>query len=219
MNYRSAILLFLYAMFALSAAYAEDGGYSQVDPIVRTADAAWVGESTLLRFSNRVQAVVRTSDLDPGAAMTAWWRIYNRPQHCAVPYACEASDLSNPRVMGSQLHATAFVAANADGTATVVASLYRMAPRAEGGQPMADSFEEGHLSGRGLRRPMHAEVELLFASHGQLADPDVTGKPAALEQLLTPFGTQLECADPQMPAAGRTYRCGVLQRVDHAPAH
>ena len=187
----------------------------QVDPIVRTADSVWTGESSLLRFSNRIQAVIRTSDLDPGAAVTIWWRIYNRPEHCAVAYACEAADLSNPKVNGSQLHAAAFVVDDAQGEATVVTSLYRVAAQAQGRQRFSNSLEEDYLTGRGLRRPKNAEVELLIASHGRLANADDVGDEAALEQFLTPTGTRIDCADPTSPVESRTFRCGVIQRVDH----
>ena len=188
----------------------------QVDPVVRTADSVWTGESSLLRFPNRIQAVIRTSDLDPGAAVTIWWRIYNRPEHCSVPFACEAADLSNPKVNGSQLHAGAFVVDDAQGEATVVTSLYRVAAQAQGRQNFSDSLEEEYLTGRGLRRPKNAEVELLIASHGRLANADDVGEEAAFDQLLTPTGTRIDCADPASPAGVRTFRCGVVQRADHS---
>ena len=188
----------------------------QIDDVVRTADGDITGYSELYRYANRVTAIVRTSDLDPGTAVTLWWRVYNRPQHCAVPFACAASDLDNPLVDGSQLHATTVVAEAADGTATAVATLYRTAARAQGGESLADTLVEGHLKGRGLRRPLNAEVEVLLASHGREADPLKDGADAAATQLTTPTGTQLDCRMPGQGAAGREYRCGVLQRVDHA---
>ncbi len=212
MKYLISITLLL--ALAASLAIADEAG-KQYDPVVRTADSAWVGESQLIRSPNRIQAIVRTSDLDPGAAMTVWWRIYNRPRHCAVPFACEAGDLKNPAVDGSQLHATAFVVGNADGTQTIVTSLYRTAAKAQGGDSFDDTLDEAYLNGRGLRRPLNAEVELLIANHGRVADPLSDGEYAALEQLLTPTGTQLDCADPAAPSPSRTYRCGVIQRVDH----
>lgn len=207
-------ILFLGCAFLTSLAYAEDR--RQFGPVARTADGVVAGDSTLLRYSNRINAVVRTSDLDPGAAMTVWWRIYNRPRHCAVPYACEIADLSNPDVDGSQLHATAFVVGNADGTATVIASLYRTAVRAQGGEAFSESLAEGFLNGRGLRRPMNAEVELLLASHGALADPIIVGEGAALDQLLSPGATPTDCNDPAVPTAARTFRCGVIQKANHS---
>lgn len=189
---------------------------TQYDAVARTADGVVVGDSTLQRYENRVNAVIRTTDLDPGAAMTVWWRVYNRPQHCAVAYACEAGDLDNPDVDGSQLHATGFVAGHADGTATVVATLYRTAGKAQGGASFAESLTEGFLKGRDLRRPLNAEVELLFANHGRLAEPAIVGEQAALDQLLSPGATPIDCADPAAPMAGRTFRCGVIQKVNHA---
>ena len=209
--------LFVLATIAASVvATAEKHAAEQVDDVVRTADGTVVGESSLYRFDNRIHAITRTSDLNPGSAVTVWWRIYNRPRFCAVPFACEASDLDNPDVDGSQLHATATVVGHADGTAIVVSTLYRGAVKAQGGEPIGESFDEGHLKGRGLRRPLNAEVELLFASHGRVADPALDGEQAALEQLLTPVGTQLDCVDPNNPSAGRSYRCGVIQKVNHA---
>ena len=195
-NYKLLTLAIAASMLAPSAASTNEHVVSQVDPLVRTADQAWVGESELLRTSNRIQIVARTTDLDPGSAVTGWWRIYNRPQRCAVPFACEASDLGNPEVQGSQLHATGFVVESANGDALIVATLYRTAAKAEGGVEFDLTLDEPYLNGRGLRRPLRAEVELLLASHGRVADPGYVGNDAALLQLLSPTGTQLECADP-----------------------
>ncbi len=213
---RSTDLLLVAVVALFSNSVVADTSDSQTDQVARTADGVWVGESYLLRTPTRVQAIVRTSDLDPGATMSVWWRIYNRPQHCATPFVCEVSDIDNPKVDGSQLHATAFEVSAANGAATVVASLYRTAAYAQGKTRFADALSEGYLKGRGLRRPMHAEVELLLASHGRSADPDVVGPTAAVDQLLTPGGTRLDCVDPNSPVAQRTFRCGVIQRVDHS---
>lgn len=201
---------------SMLASVADAEMMSQYDAVVRTADGAVVGDSTLQRHDNRINVVLRTTDLDPGATMTGWWRIYNRPRHCAVAFACEASDLDNPDVDGSQLHATAFVVGDADGEATVIATLYRTAARAQGGGSFADSLAEGFLKGRGLRRPHNAEIELLLASHGRTADPAEVGEDAALEQLLTPGGTPLDCADMSASSPARSFRCGVIQKVSHA---
>jgi len=212
-------------VFALIAGALFGSGFAHADPInqydavLRTGDGEVVGDSSLIRHVNRVSVVVRTSDLDPGAAMTVWWRVYNKPQNCAVPYACEASDLATPEVDGSQLHATAFVVGDAGGEATVVATLYRTARKAQGGGQFATSLTEGYLSGRGLRRPLDAEVELLFASHGRLADPTIAGEQSALDQLLSPGATPTDCIDPASPSAARRFRCGVIQKANHAAVH
>lgn len=218
MKFHNTYLATLMSCVMMSS-IAQAASYIQYDVVARTADGTTVGDSTLLRYDNRINAVVRTSDLDPSAAMTVWWRIYNRPQHCAIPYACEISDLTNRNVDGSQLHATGFVVGNADGTATVVATLYRTASKAQGGEHFADSLTGGFLSGRGLRRPLNAEVELLFASHGRLADRVMVGEQTALDQLLSPGATPTDCAVPATPSPGRAFRCGVIQKVNHAPAN
>lgn len=209
-------LLFALTIVLAAPALADEPYATQTDPIVRIGDGVWVGESTLLRFANRIQAIIRTGDLDPGAAVTVWWRIYNRPQNCAVAFACEASDLDNPAVDGSQLHASAFAVDDADGSATVVASLYRTSARIPGRGRFRDSLPEGYLRGSGLRLPKTAEIELLVANHGRVADRSIVGDEAALAQLLTPTGTQIDCLDPSTVASARGFRCGVIQRVDHS---
>ena len=107
--------------FTLFGAAAHADGYEQVDSVVRIADGTPVGSAQTIRTQNRVQSIIRTSDLDPGSAVTVWWRIYNRPQHCAIPYACTVADIANPDVHGSQLHATAHKVSESDGTATIIA--------------------------------------------------------------------------------------------------
>ena len=79
MSDKSKLFGFLLATVLCVPVHADGGGYTQNDNVIRTADGVPVGESTLIRTENRINVVMRTSDLDPGAAMTVWWRIYNRP--------------------------------------------------------------------------------------------------------------------------------------------
>jgi hypothetical protein len=195
---------------SMSSAYE----YEQLDSVIRIADGAPIGVASTIRTENRVQTILRTNDLDPGSVVTVWWRIYNRPRHCAMPHACTVADLANPDVDGSQLHATAHKVSESDGSAVIVASLYRTATKAEGGADFDSSLIEGYLSGRGLRQPLKAHVQLVLVSHGRVADPNIDGEQAAAEQLLTPGGTSLDCADPAIPDPGRRFRCGALQIAD-----
>lgn len=213
--YKSVRVIFFAGL--LSAAGSNAAEHKQMTDVVRIVDGEPVGIATTIRTSNRVQTILRTSDLDPGSAVTVWWRVYNRPRLCAIPYACTVSDLANPDVDGSQLHATAVQVSESDGTAVIVASLYRTAARAQGGGAFADSLVEGHLSGRGLRRPLAADLELVIVSHGRIADPAWDGAEAADEQLLTPGGSPIACADPAI-TSGRSFRCGALQIANIAPA-
>lgn len=181
-------------------------------PVVRLADGAVVGDSSLVRTPNRLNAVVRTSDLDPGSAVTVWWRIYNRPRFCATD-PCTPADLSNPRVRGSQLHATGIVVEDASGEATLVATAYRTASRVPGGTSFADSLLEGFLSGPGLRRPLDAEIQLVILSHGRALGPEAED---AFAQLTTPDAAFTDCEGDADPA-GRSFRCGALQVATHQP--
>ncbi|MEO0997638.1 MAG: hypothetical protein AAFX58_08970 [Pseudomonadota bacterium] len=212
------ITLALTAIGALLSLPGVADDYRQTDTVTRIADGEPVGTASTLRTKNRLQSIVRTTDLDPGSVVTVWWRVYNRPQHCAIPYACNVGDLANKAVDGSQLHGTAFTVSESDGSALIVASLYRTAARAQGGPSFGSSLTEGYLSGRGLRRPLHADAELVLVSHGRRADPAIDGDEAAAEQLLTPGGTSLDCADPGNGSPARTYRCGALQIVNLPPA-
>ncbi len=213
-HFMTLVLAVVGALLSLPAT-ADD--YRQTDTVTRIADGEPVGTASTLRTQNRLQSIVRTTDLDPGSVVTVWWRVYNRPQHCAIPYACNVGDLTNDAVDGSQLHGTAVAVSEADGSALIVASLYRTATRVQGGASFSASLTEGYLSGRGLRRPLHADAELVLVSHGRRADPAIDGDEAAAEQLLTPGGTSLDCADPGIDSAGRTYRCGALQIVNLPP--
>ena len=105
---------------------------------------------------------------------------------------------------------------DATGHATVVTTLYRTAARTHDEEPLSESFTERFLNGRGLRRPLHAEVELLLANHGRVADPAVDGSQAAIDQLTTPGATPRDCAEAGIENPWRAFRCGSVQRVDHA---
>ncbi|MEL7448659.1 MAG: hypothetical protein AAFN78_05580 [Pseudomonadota bacterium] len=209
------VIASLGASLVTSPAHAEE--HQQTDSVTRLADGAPVGQAITIRTENRVQSVVRTTDLDPGSAVSVWWRIYNHPKHCAMPYACTASDLENPLVKGSQLQATALQVSESDGAAIISATIYRTAAKAADGQGFDSSLVEGYLSGPGLRRPLDAAIQLELVSHGRIADPAIDGEEAAMAQLLTPSATQLDCTDDESTAAGRRFRCGGLQRVDIVP--
>ncbi|MDJ0788609.1 MAG: hypothetical protein QNK05_17515 [Myxococcota bacterium] len=183
-------------------------GTTQIDPVVRLADGAVVGESTLYRSDDRVSVVVRTTDLDPGSAVTVWWRIYNRPARCATS-PCTPVDLDVPGVGGSQLHATGVVVGEPSGAATLVATAYRTAGQDQDRERFRDSLPEGFLKGPGLRRPLDAEVHLVILSHGEAL-------PASFDQLTTPSADFTACQD-DTPSPERRFRCGALQGVSHQP--
>ena len=67
--------------------------------------------ATLVRTDTGVTMTIHTSGLDPGAAHTVWWVIYNNPEHCAT-HPCTLADLGNADVQGTILNATGHVIGN-----------------------------------------------------------------------------------------------------------
>ena len=122
------------------------------------------GAATLMRTRHEVQARVHASGLDPEAAYTIWWVIFNNPQACAtVP--CGSADLRNPAVGGANFYATGFLTGT-DGTANVEAGL-------EAGR-LPDGVESMDF-GTGIRPQLRrgnglgAEIHLIMRTHGPLA--------------------------------------------------
>jgi hypothetical protein len=50
------------------------------------------GTATLLRNNNKISMTFHAENLTPGNAYTIWWVIWNKPENCAVPYACDLGD-------------------------------------------------------------------------------------------------------------------------------
>ena len=145
------------------------------------------GAVTLLRTRRDVQAHIRASGLDPEAAYTVWWVIFNHPQACAtVP--CGPSDLRNPDVGAANFYATGFLTGS-DGAANVDARLE--AGRLPEGVESID-FGTGVRPqlrhGNGLR----AEIHTVLRSHGPLAPGWVADQISSGE-----FGDCQFCANQQ----------------------
>jgi hypothetical protein len=50
------------------------------------------GTATLIRDDNKISMTFYAEGLTPGNAYTIWWVIWNKPENCATPYACEPAD-------------------------------------------------------------------------------------------------------------------------------
>lgn len=68
----------------------------------------------LVRTDTGVTMTIHTSDLDPGAAHTVWWFIYNNPQECADYPAgpCRFIDFDNPNVQATTIFAAGHIIGN-----------------------------------------------------------------------------------------------------------
>ena len=117
--------------------------------LLRFSDGSIVEGSSamLVRTDTGVTMTIHTSGLDPGAAYTGWWVIYNNPEECAAfPDPCAGPDFDNPRVQATLLHATGHVIGN-NGVGNFAAHL-------------ADDTG-------GLVDARKAHIELVVRSHGQ----------------------------------------------------
>lgn len=120
------------------------------------------GAALLLRRRNELWASVRAGDLDPDAAYTVWWVIFNQPHACAAS-PCTGNDLGARAVRGAVFYATGFVTGD-DGVANVDAHL-RAGPLPEGVEHI--DLENGFTPGLRRNNGLHAEVHLVIRAHGR----------------------------------------------------
>lgn len=115
------------------------------------------GAATLFRSPHSLDATVATSGLDPNAAYTVWWVVFNNPRDCVE--GCGGDDLARPEVRASVFYATGFLTAN-QGTANATAHLKA------GPLPQGVDVVLGH----GLERKngLRAEIHVVVRSHGPI---------------------------------------------------
>jgi hypothetical protein len=113
-------------------------------------------KSTLLREPSGLSVTISTSDLEPGAAYTLWWVIFNHPEECTPP-ACGDKDLppfgGGPAVNGSAVIATGHIISSSG--------------KADFGAFLAPGDTTGAVFGPGLVNVNGAEIRLVVRSHGQ----------------------------------------------------
>jgi hypothetical protein len=87
------------------------------------ADASVVpgASSTLVRTGDSVSMTAHTSGLNPTAAYTVWWVVFNHPVQCATS-PCGESDLLDPDVVALVTHAAGHII-SPSGTASFAGSL------------------------------------------------------------------------------------------------
>ncbi len=111
------------------------------------------GKATLRRKNNRVILNLRTSGLEPNAAYTVWYVVFNNPEYCTG--TCGSDDLSNPDVAASLLWGAGQIS-DYKGRARFGTELY------VGGAP-------GEIvSGPGLLDADKAEIHAVLRTHGPL---------------------------------------------------
>ncbi len=157
-----------------------------------------VGDAQLVRGPNGVSMELTTTQLDPGAAYTVWWVVFNNPEYCVD--GCDASDSGIPEVQATVLAAAGHVV-GATGQSSFAGHL-------QVGDTSGDSFPP-LLPGDsvGLVDVMKAEIHLAVRTHGT----PIAGMVA--EQISTFNGGG--CSDPMNPNdACETQQVAVFPGVD-----
>lgn len=92
---RLATALAVVALVAVAAAPASAQQTKQNTDVVSYADLADVGDARLFRTSNAVVAKAKATNI-PTGVYTMWWVVWNTPEGCATPFACDVVDLFDP---------------------------------------------------------------------------------------------------------------------------
>lgn len=136
-----------------------------ISPVSRVSDGTTVGGawSRLSRNDSGITMQIHTSDLEPGAAYTVWWVIFNNPVACVG--GCGADDLRRAGVDAAAGFAAGHVIGNNGktnfGGHLQVGDISGFVPP-DGSAPILGlpPFGPGLLDARG------AEVHLIIRTHG-----------------------------------------------------
>lgn len=171
----AATLLFALTLSSISPARAEGRAVqTTADVYALWDDTNPVGTATLIRNASGITAIVHTSGLPAGQAVTLWFVVINHPENCSATPCALPADVFAPTT-GGDFHFGSGHVVGANGTAT-----------------FAGRLNVGELSGSGraelgiddgvpLSQPFEAEVVLALHSHG----PALRG--AALRSQLSSF--------------------------------
>lgn len=147
------------------------------------------GAARLTRNPQEMWLSIHTTGLDPIAAYTVWWVIFNNPGYCSDD-ECGENDLGDPNVGAAIFYATAFIS-DVQGVGNASAHLKAGAlPEGVETIDLGNGAPPRLRSGNGLR----AEAHVIVRSHG-----DVIAGEADLQLGTGDFGVVLPgcCADQQ----------------------
>ena len=184
-NYRylqvASMLLLIIMALTTTAASALSHPYLSVSEALDLSvepPAVITGASTLVRGRHAIRMTYHATGLQPGSAYTAWWVIFNRPEHCTLP--CNLDDVLHPEASQSSLVWAAGRIANADGGADFSAELRR------------GKAVPGRLFGPGLKDIRNAEIHIVLRNHGAPITGQVGDQLTSLDG-----GCETECIDVQ----------------------
>ncbi len=161
-----AILLSL-VLLVLGVAVASAGSaYTQPADACTFAGAPGcddVGDSELLRNDNNVRAETTIQGAAPGV-YTMWWIVWNTPEGCFNPWACNEPDLFNPNA-GLAIGYAGGAIVDEDGELHITAHLGEGKTLTRFPYPELQGILA--LSETTLISTDHAEVHLVFRYHGE----------------------------------------------------
>lgn len=200
----SAVLLFIGVSALNQSAHADGKRIAVQSANVHNFGDAFderAGAGILTRSAHEVWATISTRELDPNAAYSVWWVVFNRPGNCTAgsgpdPEAkCGGGDLGNADIVASVFYATGFVTGD-DGTAHLSTHLKGgSVPKGadvvvgRGGIELDNGVKPGLKRGNGLG----AEIHMVIRTHGEIIPGRVD------EQIGSFYGACNPAADPPDP--------------------
>jgi len=116
--------------------------------------------ATLVRSRHGLDLRIAASHLDPNAAYTVWWVVFNNPAACGA--GCGPASLGVPAVRASVFYAAGFVTGD-DGTANITAHTD------DGRLPVGvEVTTDGTVAGLDKGNGFGAEVHLVVRAHGAI---------------------------------------------------
>lgn len=147
--------------------------------VLRFSDGGVVGFSILARSEDAIRMQVKTSDLEPGAAYTVWWVIFNFPENCNA--GCDLEEIINPMLRAATQVAVGYAAGHVVGNNGKGNFAARLSVGDTSGFGGGTDPAPPPPLGPGLLNPMGAEVHLVIRTHG---DPI----PGLVDEQIQSFG-------------------------------
>ncbi len=124
-----------------------------------------VGDSKLLRNEDGVAARTTVYGVEPGV-YTMWWVVWNTPEGCFEPWACNEPDLFNPNA-GLAIGYAGGAVVRSNGVLKITAHLNEGTTLT--GFPYPEFQSIGvELNETTMIDSRHAEVHLVLRSHGEM---------------------------------------------------
>ena len=160
------ILLSLTLLLVLGVAVVSAGPASTqtADAFTFTDPPVDVGEASLLRNNNGVTTQITLDGAEPGV-YTMWWVVWNTPEGCGTPWACNEPDLFNANA-GLAIGYAGGTIVDSDGELHIAAHLNEGATLTRFAYPEFQGIGL-QLNETTMVDSRHAEIHLVVRYHGE----------------------------------------------------